>query len=114
MKKIEAIVRLYKLDEVLHALYSIGLKGYSVSETRGYGRQKGHDKVYKGSKDLISYWPKWRIEVVCPDDMVKTTVEAISNAAKTGEVGDGKIFVFDVEEAHRIRTGETGDDAVKI
>ncbi len=114
MKKIEAIVRLYKLDEVLHALYEIGLKGHSVSETRGYGRQKGHEEVYRGTKHLISYWPKWRIEVVCPDDMVEKTVQAIISAAKTGDVGDGKIFVSGIDQAYRIRTGETGDDAVKI
>ncbi len=114
MKKIEAIIRLYKLDEVLHSLYDLGLKGHSVSETRGYGRQKGHEEVYRGTRHMINYWSKWRIEVVCNDDMVDKAVEAIMASARTGEVGDGKIFVFDVEKSYRIRTGEIGEEAVKL
>lgn len=114
MKKIEAIVRLYKLDEVLHALYEIGIKGHSVAETRGYGRQKGHDDVYRGPKHLINYWPKWKIEVVCMDETVDQIVQTIIKAARTGDIGDGKIFVYEVDQAFRIRTGETGADAIKI
>lgn len=114
MKKIEAIVRMYKLDEVLHALYSIGLKGHSVSETRGYGRQKGHEEVYRGTRHMINYWSKWRIELVCPDEMVEKAVQAILETARTGEVGDGKIFVSNIEQAYRIRDGVTGEDSVKL
>lgn len=114
MKKIEAIVRMYKLDEVLHALYAIGLKGHSVSETRGYGRQKGHEEVYRGTRHMINYWSKWRIELVVSDDMVDQAVKVILESAKTGEVGDGKIFVSNVEQAYRIRDGVSGEESVKL
>jgi nitrogen regulatory protein P-II 2 len=92
----------------------MGVKGHSVSETRGYGRQKGHDSVYRGPKHLINYWPKWRIEIVCVDEMVDSIVQVILKSAKTGDIGDGKIFVYEIEQAYRIRTGETGIDAIKI
>lgn len=114
MKKIEAIVRMYKLDEVLHSLYAIGLKGHSVSEARGYGRQKGHEEVYRGTRHMINYWSKWRIELVCADEMVELAVKAIMESAKTGDVGDGKIFVSNIEQAYRIRDGVSGEEAVKL
>ena len=112
MKKIEAIIKPFKLDEVKNALHEIGVTGMTVSEVRGFGRQKGHTEVYRGAEYVIDFLPKVKIEVVLDDALVPRAVEAIQQAAKTDKIGDGKIFVFSVEEALRIRTGERGRDAV--
>ena len=112
MKKIEAIIKPFKLDEVKTALHEVGVTGMTVSEVRGFGRQKGHTEVYRGAEYVIDFLPKVKIEVVVEDSLVDNVVEAIENAARTGRIGDGKIFVFDVEQAIRIRTGERGPDAV--
>ena len=112
MKKIEAIIKPFKLDEVKEALQEIGLQGITVSETRGFGRQKGHTELYRGAEYVVDFLPKVKIEVVVTDNMVDKTVEAIINAARTGRIGDGKIFILPVEEAIRIRTGEKGADAI--
>jgi nitrogen regulatory protein P-II 1 len=112
MKKIEAIIKPFKLDEVKNALHEIGVTGMTVSEVRGFGRQKGHTEVYRGAEYVIDFLPKVKIEVVLDDALVPRAVEAIQQAAKTDKIGDGKIFVFPVEEALRIRTGERGRDAV--
>ena len=112
MKKIEAIIKPFKLDEVKNALHEIGVTGMTVSEVRGFGRQKGHTEVYRGAEYVIDFLPKVKIEVVLEDALMPRAVEAIQQAAKTDKVGDGKIFVFPVEEALRIRTGERGRDAV--
>jgi nitrogen regulatory protein P-II 1 len=112
MKKIEAIIKPFKLDEVKNALHEIGVTGMTVSEVRGFGRQKGHTEVYRGAEYVIDFLPKVKIEVVLDDALVPRAVEAIQQAAKTDKIGDGKIFVFPVEEALRIRTGERGPDAV--
>ena len=112
MKKIEAIIKPFKLDEVKNALHEIGVTGMTVSEVRGFGRQKGHTEVYRGAEYVIDFLPKVKIEVVLDDALAARAVEAIQQAAKTDKIGDGKIFVFSVEEALRIRTGERGRDAV--
>ena len=112
MKKIEAVIKPFKLDEVKEALHEIGLQGLTVTEAKGFGRQKGHTELYRGAEYVVDFLPKVKIEVVCDDDMVERAVEAIVNAARTGRIGDGKIFVSPVEEVIRIRTGERGSDAV--
>jgi nitrogen regulatory protein P-II 1 len=112
MKKIEAIIKPFKLDEVKNALHEVGITGMTVSEVRGFGRQKGHTEVYRGAEYVIDFLPKVKIEVVVDDAIVARAVEAIMQAAKTDKIGDGKIFVLPVEEALRIRTGERGPDAV--
>ena len=112
MKKIEAIIKPFKLDEVKDALHEVGLKGITVTEAKGFGRQKGHTELYRGAEYVVDFLPKVKIEVVLADDQVEGAIEAIINAAKTGKIGDGKIFVMPVEQAIRIRTGEEGDDAL--
>jgi nitrogen regulatory protein P-II 1 len=112
MKKIEAIIKPFKLDEVKEALQEVGLQGITVTEARGFGRQKGHTELYRGAEYVVDFLPKVKIEVVVEDDMVERTVEAIVNAARTGRIGDGKIFIIPVEDAIRIRTGERGTDAI--
>jgi nitrogen regulatory protein P-II 2 len=112
MKLIEAIIKPFKLDEVREALTAVGVQGLTVTEARGFGRQKGQKEIYRGAEYEISFVPKIRIEVAVPDDLADQVVETIRNAAVTGEIGDGKIFVFDVEKAVRIRTGETDNDAL--
>ena len=112
MKKIEAIIKPFKLDEVKEALQEAGIQGLSVTEVKGFGRQKGHTELYRGAEYVVDFLPKVKIEVVLTDDMVDAAVEAIISAARTDKIGDDKIFVSSVEQAIRIRTGETGDDAV--
>ena len=112
MKKIEAIIKPFKLDEVKEALQDIGVQGLSVVEVKGFGRQKGHTELYRGAEYVVDFLPKVKIEVVLADDMLDSAIEAIWTAAKTDKIGDGKIFVSTVEQAIRIRTGETGDDAI--
>ena len=112
MKKIEAIIKPFKLDEVKEALHEVGVSGITVTEAKGFGRQKGHTELYRGAEYVVDFLPKVKIEVVLTDDMVDTAVAAIVAAARTDKIGDGKIFVTPVEQAIRIRTGETGDDAV--
>ncbi len=112
MKKIEAIIKPFKLDEVKDALHEIGLQGLTVVEAKGFGRQKGHTELYRGAEYVVDFLPKVKIEVVCADDLAERAIEAITTAARTGRIGDGKIFVSDVQEVVRIRTGERGEDAV--
>ncbi|WP_125257011.1 P-II family nitrogen regulator [Brevundimonas fluminis] len=112
MKKIEAIIKPFKLDEVKEALQDVGVQGMTVLEAKGYGRQKGHSELYRGAEYVIDFLPKIKIEVVVPDDMAQAVIDAIIAAAKTGKIGDGKIFVSDVSDVIRIRTGETGPQAV--
>ena len=112
MKKIEAIIKPFKLDEVKEALHEVGIKGITVTEAKGFGRQKGHTELYRGAEYVVDFLPKVKIEIVLTDDAVARALEAIRNAAQTGRIGDGKIFVSHVEEAIRIRTGETGADAI--
>jgi nitrogen regulatory protein P-II 1 len=112
VKKIEAIIKPFKLDEVKEALQEIGVQGLSVIEVKGFGRQKGHTELYRGAEYVVDFLPKVKIEVVLPDDLVEGAIEAIIAAAKTGKIGDGKIFVSTVEQAIRIRTGESGEDAL--
>ena len=112
MKKIEAIIKPFKLDEVKDALHEIGLQGLTVLEAKGFGRQKGHTELYRGAEYVVDFLPKVKIEVVCGDDLAERAIEAITNAARTGRIGDGKIFVSNIEGAIRIRTGETGTDAI--
>lgn len=112
MKKIEAIIKPFKLDEVKEALQEIGLQGITVIEAKGFGRQKGHTELYRGAEYVVDFLPKVKIEVVLGDEMLAKAVEAIQKAAKTGRIGDGKIFISTIEEAIRIRTGETGADAI--
>ena len=112
VKKIEAFIKPFKLDQVKDALTEIGLAGMSVGEYRGFGRQRGHSEFYRGSEYHVDFLPKLKIELVVPADELDRAIEAILNAAQTGEVGDGKIFIYDVEEAIRIRTGETGPQAL--
>ncbi|MGB6228737.1 MAG: P-II family nitrogen regulator [Litorimonas sp.] len=109
MKKIEAIIKPFKLDEVKEALQAIGLQGMTVLEAKGFGRQKGHTELYRGAEYVVDFLPKLKLELVVADDQVEPALEAIQTAAKTGKIGDGKIFVSDVAQAIRIRTGETGD-----
>ena len=112
MKKIEAIIKPFKLEEVKEALSSIGVQGLTVTEVKGFGRQRGHTELYRGAEYIVDFLPKVKIEIVISDDDVERAVGAIMSAAKTGRIGDGKIFVFDLKQAIRIRTGETGDQAV--
>ena len=112
MKKIEAIIKPFKLDEVKEALQEAGIQGLTVAEVKGFGRQKGHTELYRGAEYVVDFLPKVKIEIVLADDMVDIAIQAIIAAARTEKIGDGKIFVSNVEQAIRIRTGETGDDAV--
>ncbi len=112
MKIVMAIIKPFKLDEVREALTAVGIQGLTVTEVKGYGRQKGHTEIYRGAEYAVSFLPKVKIEVAVAADMVDAAVEAITNAAKTGQIGDGKIFVYDLDRAVRIRTGETDNDAL--
>ncbi len=112
MKKIEAIIRPFRIDDVREALGEIGVKGMTLTEVKGYGRQKGHTELYRGSEYQIDFLPKIKIEVIVADHIADKVVETIMNAAKTGQVGDGKIFIYNVEDAVRVRTGESGEDAL--
>jgi nitrogen regulatory protein P-II 1 len=112
MKKIEAIIKPFKLDEVKEALQEVGVQGITVTEAKGFGRQKGHTELYRGAEYVVDFLPKVKIEIVVSTDRLEAAVEAIQKAARTGRIGDGKIFVLDVQEAIRIRTGETGADAI--
>jgi nitrogen regulatory protein P-II 1 len=112
MKKIEAIIKPFKLDEVKEALQEVGVQGITVTEAKGFGRQKGHTELYRGAEYVVDFLPKVKIEIVLPNDLVDRAVEAIQKAARTGRIGDGKIFISTVEEVIRIRTGETGQDAI--
>ena len=112
MKFIIAIIRPFKLDEVRDALAQAGVTGLTVTEVKGYGRQKGHTELYRGAEYVVDFVPKIKLEAAVPDDRVDVVIEAISDAARTDKVGDGKIFVFELEQAARIRTGDTGDDAL--
>ncbi len=112
MKKIEAIIKPFKLDEVKEALQEIGVQGLSVTEVKGFGRQKGHTELYRGAEYVVDFLPKVKIEVVLSEDQADAAIETIINAAKTDKIGDGKIFVSDISQAIRIRTGETGEEAL--
>ncbi len=112
MKKVEAIIKPFKLDEVKESLSEIGIQGITVSEVKGFGRQKGHTELYRGAEYVVDFIPKIKMEIIVSDDIVAKVIEQIAEAAKTGRIGDGKIFVTPVEEVVRIRTGETGDDAL--
>jgi nitrogen regulatory protein P-II 1 len=112
MKKIEAIIKPFKLDDVREALSQIGVSGITMSEVRGFGRQKGHKELYRGAEYQVDFLPKVKLEIVVTQDMVDRVVECIIESAKTGKIGDGKIFVYDVEQAFRIRTGEQAEDAL--
>ena len=112
VKKIEAVIKPFKLDEVKDALHEVGLQGITVVEAKGFGRQKGHTELYRGAEYVVDFLPKVKIEVICDDDVVERAVEAIVTAARTGRIGDGKIFVTNVEEVVRIRTGERGSEAI--
>ena len=112
MKKIEAVIKPFKLDEVKEALHEVGLQGITVVEAKGFGRQKGHTELYRGAEYVVDFLPKVKIEVVCDDAVLERAVEAIINSARTGRIGDGKIFVMTIDEAIRIRTGETGPEAI--
>jgi nitrogen regulatory protein P-II 1 len=112
MKKIEAIIKPFKLDEVKEALQEAGIQGLSVIEVKGFGRQKGHTELYRGAEYVVDFLPKVKVEVAISDELTERVVEAIIEAAKTGKVGDGKIFVTNLDQVYRIRTGETGDQAI--
>lgn len=112
MKLVTAIVKPFKLDEVREALAELGVNGLTVTEVKGFGRQKGHTELYRGAEYVVDFLPKVKIEAAVPDDLLEQCLEAIQKSACTGKIGDGKIFVFDIEQAIRIRTGETGDAAV--
>ena len=112
MKMINAIIKPFKLDDVREALSEIGVQGITVTEVKGFGRQKGHTELYRGAEYVVDFLPKLKVEVVVKDSALEQTIEAITKAANTGKIGDGKIFVYDIEQAIRIRTGETGDDAI--
>lgn len=112
MKKIEAIIKPFKLDEVKEALHEVGVSGITVTEAKGFGRQKGHTELYRGAEYVVDFLPKVKLEVVVDDNLAERVVEAISSAAQTGRIGDGKIFVIPVESALRIRTGERDSDAI--
>ena len=112
MKKIEAIIKPFKLDEVKEALHEVGVSGITVTEAKGFGRQKGHTELYRGAEYVVDFLPKVKIEIVLADDMLDRAIEAIMKAAQTGRIGDGKIFVSTIEGVIRIRTGETGADAI--
>jgi nitrogen regulatory protein PII len=112
MKKIEAIIKPFKLDDVKQALSEIGLQGMTISEVKGYGRQKGHKEIYRGAEYLVDFIPKIKIEIVVPSDRVDTVIDSIRKAANTGKIGDGKIFVLPIEQVVRVRTGERGEEAI--
>ncbi|MDA8756459.1 P-II family nitrogen regulator [Amylibacter sp.] len=112
MKKIEAIIKPFKLDEVKESLQEVGVQGLSVIEAKGFGRQKGHTELYRGAEYVVDFLPKIKIEVVIPDDQIEIVIDAIIGAARTNKIGDGKIFVSNIEQAIRIRTGEDGVDAL--
>jgi nitrogen regulatory protein P-II 1 len=112
MKKVEAIIKPFKLDEVKEALHEVGIRGITVTEAKGFGRQKGHTELYRGAEYVVDFLPKVKLEIVMEDNLVERAVEAIQQAAHTGRIGDGKIFVTSVDEAVRIRTGERGADAI--
>jgi nitrogen regulatory protein P-II 1 len=112
VKKIEAIIKPFKLDDVKDALHDVGVSGITVTEVKGFGRQKGHTELYRGAEYVIDFLPKVKVEVVVEDSLADNVIEAIENAARTGRIGDGKIFVLDVEQAVRIRTGDRGADAI--
>ena len=112
MKKIEAIIKPFKLDEVKEALHEVGIQGITVTEAKGFGRQKGHTELYRGAEYVVDFLPKVKLEFVVDDALAERAVEAITEAARTGRIGDGKIFVYGIDEAIRIRTGERGSDAV--
>ncbi|MDH3972838.1 MAG: P-II family nitrogen regulator [Deltaproteobacteria bacterium] len=112
MKKVEAIIKPFKLDEVKEALNEIGIQGITVSEVKGFGRQKGHTELYRGAEYVVDFLPKIKLEIIVSDEIVAQVVEAIENTAKTGRIGDGKIFILPIDEVVRIRTGERGSDAV--
>jgi nitrogen regulatory protein P-II 1 len=112
VKKVEAVIKPFKLDEVKEALHEVGVSGITVTEAKGFGRQKGHTELYRGAEYVVDFLPKVRLEVVIDDDQVERVVEAIANAARTGRIGDGKIFVSAIESAVRIRTGERDSDAI--
>ncbi len=112
MKKIEAIIKPFKLDEVKEALQEAGIQGITVTEAKGFGRQKGHTELYRGAEYIVDFLPKVKVEVVIPDELAEKAIEAIQTAARTGRIGDGKIFVSTIDEAIRIRTGETGREAI--
>lgn len=112
MKKVEAIIKPFKLEEVKEALNALGIQGMTVSEVKGFGRQKGHTELYRGAEYIVDFLPKVKIEVVVKDEILPQVLDAVANAAKTGRIGDGKIFVLPVEDTIRIRTGETGEEAI--
>ena len=112
MKKIQAIIRHYKLEEVKNAISEIGISGMTVSEVRGFGRQRGHKETYRGNEYIVDFLPKVKVEIVVQDDMVPKVIETITQIARTGQIGDGKIFITNLDEVIRIRTGETGAEAV--
>ncbi len=112
MKKIEAIVKPFKLDEVKEALQEVGIQGITVTEAKGFGRQKGHTELYRGAEYVVDFLPKVKLEIVVADDLVEKAIEAIKKAAYTGRIGDGKIFISTIDQAIRIRTGESGNDAL--
>jgi nitrogen regulatory protein P-II 1 len=113
MKKIEAVIKPFKLDEVKHKLTSIGISGMTISEVKGFGRQKGHTELYRGAEYTVDFLPKVKLEVLVPDEMLQRAIEAILESAQTGKIGDGKIFVTTVEEVIRIRTNERGEEAIR-
>ena len=112
VKKIEAVIKPFKLDDVKDALHEVGVSGITVTEVKGFGRQKGHTELYRGAEYVVDFLPKVKIDVVVPDNLVESAIDAIVKAARTGKIGDGKIFVTSVEQVVRIRTGETGEAAV--
>jgi len=112
MKLITAIIKPFKLDEVREALSAIGVQGITVTEVKGFGRQKGHTELYRGAEYVVDFLPKVKIEAAMPDELVERAIETIESSARSGKIGDGKIFVFDIEQTIRIRTGETGNDAI--
>lgn len=112
MKKIEAIIKPFKLDDVKESLKEVGVQGLTVTEIKGFGRQKGHTELYRGAEYVVDFLPKIKLEIVVPDDMVTKVVDAIMDSARTGKIGDGKIFILSMEEVIRIRTGERGEDAL--
>lgn len=112
MKKIEAIIKPFKLDDVREALSDIGITGMTVTEVRGFGRQKGHTELYRGAEYMVDFLPKVKMEIVVPDDLLEQCLDAIADTAQTGKIGDGKIFVYEVERVIRIRTGEENEDAI--
>ena len=112
MKKIEAIIKPFKMDDVREALADVGVNGMTVTEVKGFGRQKGHTELYRGAEYQVDFLPKMKIEIILSDDVVDRAIEEITSAANTGKIGDGKVFVYNVEQAIRIRTGEAGDEAL--